>query len=72
MQPTTPTGSRTTSELPISSSQTASSITCGIEPNDVVGRPAWIIFESFSGIPTSHAISAAISSLRSARPAAIA
>ena len=70
--PSTPTGSRSTRELPISSSQATSSISFGIAANWAVGRPAWIIWLSFSGMPSSWEIVAAISSLRSPSPAAIA
>ena len=70
--PSTPTGSRSTRELPISSSQATSSISCGIAANWPIGSPAWMIWLSFSGIPSSWAIVAAISSARSPRPAAIA
>ena len=70
--PSTPTGSRSTRELPISSSQATSSISPGIAANWPVGRPAWIIWLSFSGMPSSWAIVAAISSERSPSPAAIA
>jgi hypothetical protein len=38
--PSTPTGSRSTRELPISSSQATSSISPGIAANWLVGRPA--------------------------------
>ncbi len=70
--PSTPTGSRSTRELPISSSQATSSIRPGIAANWAVGRPAWMISLSFNGIPSSWAIVAAISSLRSPSPAEIA
>ncbi len=70
--PSTPTGSRSTRELPISSSQRTSSISFGIAPNWAIGRPAWIILLSVSGMPSSWEIVAAISSMRSARPAEIA
>src|SRR4051812_43905599 len=72
MQPTTPTGSRTTSELPTVSSHSTCSSTSGIDMNDMVGRPAWIIVESGIGMPTSRAISAASSSERAAMAAPIA
>ena len=39
MQPTTPIGSRTTSELPICSSQVTSPATCAIEPKSIAGQP---------------------------------
>ena len=72
MQPTTPTGSRTTSEFPICSSQGTSEATWAIDPKSIAGRPAWIVRASASGMPTSAAISAAISSARSASAALIA
>ena len=69
---TTPAGSRTTSELPISSSQVDLAHESGIEENVRVGRPAWIIFDRPIGMPISVVISAARSSSRSASFAAIA
>ena len=70
--PITPAGSRSTRELPISSSQRISSISFGIAPNWAIGSPAWMILLSASGIPSSWEIVAAISSARSASPAEIA
>ena len=70
--PTTPTGSRTTSELPISSSHGTWATTWGIELNVIVGRPAWIIRDRPIGIPSSAATVAAISSARAASPSPIA
>jgi hypothetical protein len=70
--PSTPTGSRSTRELPISSSQATSSISPGVAANWAAGSPTWIIRLSFSGIPSSWVIVAAISSPRSFSPAAIA
>jgi hypothetical protein len=70
--PTTPTGSRTISELPTFSSHCVCSMQSGIVANDIVGRPAWIIIDRFIGMPTSREISAAISSPRAASAAAIA
>ena len=70
--PSTPTGSRSTRELPISSSQAISSISPGIAANWAVGRPAWMILLSLIGMPSSCEIVAAISSERSPSPAAIA
>ncbi len=69
--PTTPTGSRTISELPTLSSHSSSPSSWGIEPNVAVGRPAWMMLESFTGIPTSWAISSAISSIRAPRDSAM-
>ncbi len=42
-----------------------------MEAKVAVGRPAWIISESLSGMPTSCAITAAISSMRAPRASAI-
>ena len=63
--PTTPAGSRTTSELPTCSSQVTCSTICGIEPKVMIGRPAWIIAESCTGMPSSDAMRTASSSWRS-------
>ena len=71
MAPTTPSGSRTISELPTFSSQATFSSCSGIEPKSMVGRPACTIFDSASGMPSSVAISAASSSPRSASLAAM-
>ena len=70
--PTTPTGSRTTSELPICSSQGKSLAISTTEAVDPAGRPAWIRCDSFLGMPTSREIRSAISSLRAASPSAMA
>jgi hypothetical protein len=72
MQPTTPTGSRTISELPTCSSHSVSSTTVGIDEKSIAGRPAWIITARLRGIPTSRETSRAISSDRSASFAPIA
>ena len=48
---TTPTGSRTISELPTFSSHWTSSTSCGMEAKVPVGSPTWIIRASFSGMP---------------------
>ena len=69
--PTTPIGSRTTNELPISCSHSTRSSCSGIEPKSIVGSPAWIAFDSATGMPSSEATSAAISSERSASLAAM-
>jgi hypothetical protein len=66
MQPTTPTGSRTMSELPTCSSQAVCSTTSAIDMKSIVGRPAWIWTDSSIGMPTSRETSAAISSPRAA------
>ena len=39
---------------------------------ELIGRPAWMMRESFSGIPTSEVTVAAISSARASSPSAIA
>ena len=70
--PSTPIASRTTREFPTSSSQTISSISLAAAANWLAGSPTWMILLSFSGIPSSWAIVAATSSLRSPSPAAIA
>jgi hypothetical protein len=72
MQPTTPTGSRTISELPTCCSSSTSSSRFTIEPTSMIGRPAWIMRERPIGMPTSRAMSAAISSERCCSPAVIA
>ena len=70
--PTTPAASRSTRELPISSSQRTSSIAWAIEVRSLIARPTWIIWVSFTGIPSSWVIVAVSSSARSPSPAAIA
>ena len=67
----TPTGSRTISELPTCCSHSCSASSWGIEPNVVVGSPAWMRLESLTGIPTSWVINAAISSMRAPSAAAM-
>jgi hypothetical protein len=46
-------------------------MTWGIEPKSIVGRPAWIMWASLIGMPTSWAMSAATSSIRSPSACAI-
>ena len=58
--------------MPICSSQATSDATWAIEPKSIAGSPAWICRASGSGIPTSAATRAAISSARSASAALIA
>ncbi len=71
--PTTPTGSRTISELPTSSSQAISSTSSACDEKVTDGSPAWIMRESVIGMPSSLAIRArASSSPRSASFAPIA
>ncbi len=71
MAPTTPTGSRTMSELPSSSSQSNSVICVAISAKAPVGRPTWMAPDRVIGIPTSREIVWAISSVRAARPSEI-
>ncbi len=65
MAPTTPIGSRTTTELPSGCSQVKSAATWAIEPNDATGSPTCTSWDKVSGIPTSWAIRSAIDSIRS-------
>ncbi len=65
MAATTPAGSRTTSELPTSSSQAISSTRSGIAENPIAGSPAWIMRDRPRGMPSSLVISAPSSSPRS-------
>ena len=67
MAPTTPTGSRTTSELPISSSQAKDSAAWAASANAPAGRPTWMAPESVIGMPTSWEMTCAISSVRAPR-----
>ncbi len=69
---TTPTGSRTISELPTSSSQAISSTRSVWDENVTDGSPAWIMRDSVSGMPSSVAIRTPSSSPRSASFAPIA
>jgi hypothetical protein len=71
MQPTTPTGSRTTSELPTCSSYWNSVASLAWMPKFIAGRPAWIALLIGSGMPTSCAMIFASSSLRAISPAEI-
>ena len=64
MQPTTPTGSRVTSERPSVSSNGNSRAVAGTLAVVPAGRPAWIITAIFPGMPTSREINPPISSLR--------
>ena len=66
--PTTPTGSRTTRELPTSSSHTIRSTAWAIAPKSIAGSPAWMVRDRPNGIPTSRETIAAISSARAASP----
>ena len=67
MAPTTPTGSCTTSELPISSSHSKLSAALAASAKAPAGRPTWMEPESVIGMPTSWLITCAISSVRAAR-----
>ncbi len=65
--PTTPIGSRTTTELPTCCSQVKSAATWAIEPKDATGSPTCTNWDRVSGIPTSWAIRSATASIRSPR-----
>ncbi len=67
MAPTTPTGSRTTRELPTSCSQVKSAAMGPIEPNVAMGSPTWTSWDSTWGIPTSWVIRSARLSMRAPR-----
>ncbi len=67
MAPTTPTGSCTTRELPISSSQGNVSTAWAASANAPAGRPTWIMPDSERGMPSSCEMVLAISSVRAAR-----
>ena len=64
-------GSLTTNELPICSSNWISSITWGIELNVTVGSPAWMIIDRLIGMPSSWAMTVAMSMVRACRPSAM-
>ena len=68
MAATTPTGSRTTSEWPTFSSKGKSPSMRAYMPKVPMGEPAWIIAESFSGMPTSPEMVRAMSSARAFSP----
>ena len=68
MHPTTPIGSRTTSELPTCSSQTKRRATLAALPQLNTGPPTWIILANLIGMPTSRAMAVPISSVLSFRP----
>ncbi len=70
--PTTPTGSRTTSELPIFSSHAIWPTSDGCDPKVIAGSPAWMPIDWAMGMPSSAEMSAAISSARSCRRTATA
>lgn len=71
MAPTTPTGSRTTSELPTRASNGNAPSSLAKLPQLKTGLPTWIARASLIGMPTSPAISWASASLRAFRPSAI-
>ena len=71
MHPTTPTGSRITTELPTFSSHLKSPSIFAYMPKVKVGEPAWIFVASLSGMPTSCAIVRPISSDRAFMPSLI-
>ena len=64
--PTTPTGSWTTSELPIVSSVTGWAARSAYPRRTVRGRPAWTAFATLSGVPSSSPTVRAISPARPA------
>ena len=66
MQPTTPIGSRTTSELPTVCSQVKSPATWAAVRNEFSGRPTWTSWENSRGMPTSWVMRSASASVRSA------
>ncbi len=68
MQTMTPTGSRTTSELPTFSSHWNVFASFAYIENVNVGEPAWMRVASFIGMPTSAAMVRPISSPRALRP----
>ena len=70
MQPTTPIGSRTTSELPTFFSHSKLRAILAKLPQCQVGPPTCTARAIFSGMPTSRAMVSAISSVRAFRPAA--
>ena len=65
---TTPTGSRTTSELPTFSSKANPAASFAYMPKVWIGEPAWMRTDSFSGMPTSCGMGRPISSARAVRP----
>jgi len=67
MAPTTPTGSRTTSELPISSSQGKASAAWAASAKAPAGSPTCTPPDRVMGMPTSCEMMVAISSVRAAR-----
>ena len=68
MAATTPTGSRTTRELPTCSSNGNSAASCAYSAKLDCGSPAWIRLAIFSGVPTSALMVRAISSARAFSP----
>ena len=68
MQLTTPTGSRTTKELPTRSSHSKRRACLAALPQLNTGPPTCTMRESLMGMPTSRAIAWAISSARALRP----
>jgi hypothetical protein len=72
MQPTTPIGSRSTSELPISSlNENSPSIRSATPLATAIGNEAWTLSENEIGDPISAVIVAAISSRRAPSSAEI-
>jgi hypothetical protein len=66
--PTTPIGSRTTSELPISSVHGKLAATAAAVADEPIGSPTWTVRENEIGEPISAVIEAAMSPARAFRP----
>lgn len=67
--PTTPIGSRTISEVPISSVQAKSSARPATDSMTAAGKATWAVRDMVIGEPISAVIAPAISSWRAVRPA---
>ena len=70
MQPTTPMGSRTISELPTVCSHVKSAATWAAAVNELSGSPTWTSWDSTRGMPTSWVMRSARSSIRAPRASA--
>ena len=66
MQPTTPIGSRTTSEVPTVSEYSNDSATAAACLKELIGSPTWTSWLSILVMPVSLEITVAISSMRPA------
>ena len=71
MQPTTPIGSRTTSEFPTCSSNWYASAVAAACLKLLIGRPTWTSWDSHLAIPVSLEMVVAISSVRAPRASPI-